>query len=159
MKKIDSFTVDHDRLKRGIYVSRKDHVGNEVLTSFDIRTKLPNQEPAMEIEAMHTMEHLCATFLRNHENWAKKTVYFGPMGCRTGFYLIFHGDLISKDVVEVIQEMFQFMSDYDDKIPGADKIECGNYKSHDLEGARLEAKKFHKEVINNLTDENLNYPQ
>lgn len=159
MKKIDSFEVDHDRLKRGVYVSRKYTVGCEILTSFDIRTKLPNIEPAMEIEVMHTMEHLCATFLRNHNDWAKKIVYFGPMGCCTGFYMIFHGDLVSKDVVDVVQEMFKFISDFDEKIPGADKIECGNYKSHDLKGAKLEAKKFHREVLCNLTDENLNYPQ
>ncbi|MRT94233.1 S-ribosylhomocysteine lyase [Ancylomarina sp. 16SWW S1-10-2] len=159
MKKIDSFQVDHSRLKRGIYVSRKDTVGSEILTSFDIRTKLPNVEPAMEIEAMHTMEHLCATFLRNHDDWAKKTVYFGPMGCCTGFYMIFHGDYVSKDVVGVIQEMFKFMSDFNEEIPGAGINECGNYKSHDLEGARQEAKKFYKEVLSNLKEENLNYPE
>ena len=159
MKKIDSFTVDHDRLKRGIYVSRKDKVGAEVLTSFDIRTKLPNQEPAMDISAMHTMEHLGATFLRNHEHWAEQTVYFGPMGCCTGFYMILHGDLISEDVVELTREMFQFMSDYKEKVPGTDKIECGNYLSHDLSTARREAESYYKEVLDKLRDENLNYPQ
>ncbi len=159
MKKIDSFEVNHCKLKRGIYVSRKDNAGSEILTSFDIRIKVPNIEPAMEINAMHTMEHLCATFLRNHESWAKKTIYFGPMGCCTGFYMIFHGDLISTDVVEVIQEMFQFMADFNEDIPGVSAIECGNYKSHDLEGARLEAKKFYTEVLSCLSDKNLNYPQ
>nr|WP_320119814.1 S-ribosylhomocysteine lyase [uncultured Marinifilum sp.] len=159
MEKIASFTVDHNKLKRGIYVSRKDKVGAETLTSFDLRTKLPNAEPAMDIPAMHTMEHLGATFLRNHEKWADKTIYFGPMGCRTGFYLIFHGDLSSNDIVEVTKEMFDFMAEFEGEIPGTNKIECGNYASHDLAIAKWEAEKYRTEVLANLKEENLTYPE
>ncbi|PXY02288.1 S-ribosylhomocysteine lyase [Marinifilum breve] len=159
MEKIDSFTVDHNKLKRGIYVSRKDQFGDETITTFDIRTKLANQEPAMDIPAMHTMEHLGATFLRNSKEWADKTVYFGPMGCRTGFYIIFHGDLRSEDIIDVTKEMFDFMADFQGEIPGTNKIECGNYVSHDLTVAKWESDKYRKEVLSNLTDENLNYPQ
>lgn len=159
MEKIDSFTVDHNKLKRGIYVSRKDQFGDETITTFDIRTKLANQEPAMDIPAMHTMEHLGATFLRNSKEWADKTVYFGPMGCRTGFYIIFHGDLKSEDIIDVTKEMFDFMADFEGEIPGTNKIECGNYVSHDLTVAKWESDKYRKEVLSNLTEENLNYPQ
>ncbi|RKD94589.1 S-ribosylhomocysteine lyase [Marinifilum flexuosum] len=159
MEKIDSFTVDHNKLKRGIYVSRKDQFGDETITTFDIRTKLANQEPAMDIPAMHTMEHLGATFLRNSKEWADKTVYFGPMGCRTGFYIIFHGDLKSEDIIDVTKEMFDFMADFQGEIPGTNKIECGNYVSHDLTVAKWESDKYRKEVLSNLTEENLNYPQ
>ncbi|MDQ2178057.1 S-ribosylhomocysteine lyase [Marinifilum sp. D714] len=159
MEKIDSFTVDHNKLKRGIYVSRKDRFGDETITTFDIRTKLANQEPAMDIPAMHTMEHLGATFLRNSKEWANKTVYFGPMGCRTGFYIIFHGDLKSEDIIDVTKEMFDFMADFEGEIPGTNKIECGNYVSHDLTVAKWESDKYRKEVLSNLTEENLNYPQ
>ena len=159
MEKIDSFTVDHNKLKRGIYVSRKDKVGAETITTFDIRTKLANQEPAMDIPAMHTMEHLGATFLRNHKEWSEKTIYFGPMGCRTGFYIIFHGDLKSEDIIGVTQEMFDFMAEFEGEIPGTNKIECGNYVSHDLTVAKWESEKYRKEVLSNLKEENLNYPQ
>jgi S-ribosylhomocysteine lyase len=159
MEKIASFTVDHNKLKRGIYVSRKDKVGAETLTSFDIRTKLPNMEPAMDIPAMHTMEHLGATFLRNHKEWADRTIYFGPMGCRTGFYAIFQGDLDSKDIVKLTQEMFDFMANFTDEIPGTNKIECGNYMSHDLPMAKWESNKFKTEVLGSLTEENLSYPE
>ncbi|NOU60126.1 S-ribosylhomocysteine lyase [Marinifilum caeruleilacunae] len=159
MEKIDSFTVDHNKLKRGIYVSRKDKVGAEVVTTFDIRTKLANQEPAMDIPAMHTMEHLGATFLRNHKEWSEKTIYFGPMGCRTGFYIIFHGDLKSEDIVEVTREMFDFMAEFEGEIPGTNKIECGNYVSHDLTVAKWESNKYRSEVLSDLKEENLNYPQ
>ncbi|RUT79940.1 S-ribosylhomocysteine lyase [Ancylomarina longa] len=159
MEKIASFTVDHNKLKRGIYVSRKDKVGAETLTSFDIRTKLPNQEPAMDIPAMHTMEHLGATFLRNHKTWAERTIYFGPMGCRTGFYLIFQGDLNSTDIVDVTKEMFDFMASYEGEVPGTNKIECGNYMSHDLPMARWEAERYRREILENISEENLNYPE
>jgi S-ribosylhomocysteine lyase len=159
MEKIDSFTVDHNKLKRGIYVSRKDKVGAETVTTFDIRTKLANQEPAMDIPAMHTMEHLGATFLRNHKEWSEKTIYFGPMGCRTGFYIILHGDLKSEDIVDVTREMFDFMADFEGEIPGTNKIECGNYVSHDLTVAKWESNKYRTEVLSDLKEENLNYPQ
>ncbi|MFA8436591.1 MAG: S-ribosylhomocysteine lyase [Marinifilaceae bacterium] len=158
MEKITSFTVDHDRLNRGIYVSRIDKVGAETITSFDIRLKLANREPALDIPAMHTMEHLAATYLRSNKEWGDRTVYFGPMGCRTGFYVIFHGDLKSEDIAEVMKELFQFMADFDEEIPGNSRIECGNYLSHDLPMAKWESKKFYEEVLTNLSDENLNYP-
>ena len=159
MEKIASFTVDHNKLKRGIYVSRKDKVGAETITTFDIRTKLANQEPSMDIAGMHTMEHLGATFLRNNPKWASKVIYFGPMGCKTGFYVILHSDLESKDIVGLIQELFDFKAEFEGEIPGTNKIECGNYISHDLMVAKWEADKYRKEVLSNLTDENLNYPQ
>lgn len=113
----------------------------------------------MDIPAMHTMEHLGATFLRNHKEWANRTIYFGPMGCRTGFYVIFHGDLLSKDIVNVTKEMFDFMAHFEGQIPGTNKIECGNYMSHDLAMAKWESEKFRTEVLENLSDENLNYPE
>ena len=159
MEQIDSFNVDHDRLKAGIYVSRKDKVGAETLTSFDIRLKLANREPAMDIQAMHTMEHLGATFLRNSEEWAEKTVYFGPMGCRTGFYAIFHGDYKSEDMVGLVKDLFKFMADFKEDIPGAQRIECGYSLSHDLPMANYESKRFVDNVLSNLGEDNLNYPE
>ncbi|WP_372641174.1 S-ribosylhomocysteine lyase [Ancylomarina sp.] len=158
MEQIDSFNVDHDRLKPGIYVSRKDQLGSETITSFDIRLKLANREPAMDIQAMHTMEHLGATYLRNSEKWGSRTVYFGPMGCRTGFYVIFHGDYKSEDIIELTKELFQFMANFKDEIPGAKRIECGYSLSHDLPMANFESKRFYDNVLSNLSDENLNYP-
>lgn len=161
MEKIESFKVNHELLKRGIYVSRKDYDNktNEVMaTTFDIRMKEPNREPVINIAEMHTIEHLGATFLRNHEKYKNETIYFGPMGCRTGFYVIFKGDLSSRDVVEIITEMFQFISEYCGDIPGADPMSCGNYLDQNLPMARYEAKKYLKEVLENLSDENLIYP-
>ena len=158
MKQIDSFNVDHDRLNPGIYVSRKDQIGQETLTSFDIRLKLANREPAMDIQAMHTMEHLGATFLRNSEEWGSRTVYFGPMGCRTGFYVILHGDYQSEDIVELTKDLFLFMANFKDEIPGSKRIECGYSLSHDLPMANWEAQRFYDQVLTNLGYENLNYP-
>ena len=161
MKKIESFTVNHILLKRGLYVSRRDYDNktNEVMaTTFDIRMKEPNREPAMNIAEMHTIEHLGATFLRNHPVYKKETVYFGPMGCRTGFYVIFKGELESRDIVNIMQEMFGFIAEYEGEIPGADAISCGNYLDQNLPMAKYEAKKFHNEVLLNLTEENLTYP-
>jgi len=157
MDKIASFNVDHNKLKRGLYISRKDQVGSETLTSFDIRTKLPNIEPAMDIPAMHTMEHLGATFLRNNSEWKEKTIYFGPMGCRTGFYAIFHGDLESESILNLMRDMFKFMADFEGEIPGTNKIECGNYMSHDLTIAKWESKKYFEEVLSNITPDLLTY--
>jgi S-ribosylhomocysteine lyase len=159
MKKIASFTIDHTRLKRGIYVSRKDPVGKDCVTTFDIRMKTPNLEPVLDIPAMHTIEHIGATFLRNHKKWAEKTLYFGPMGCRTGFYVLFKEDLESKYIVPVMKEMFRYISSYTSKIPGASPVECGNYLSQDLNMARYEAEKFLKEVLENIKKENLVYPK
>ncbi len=159
MKKIPSFTVNHLTLLRGIYVSRKDTIGNEVLTTFDLRMKEPNKEPVINSPELHTIEHLGATFLRNHATWADKTIYFGPMGCATGFYVIFKGDLCSNDVVDIITEMFKFISEYEGEIPGGTARDCGNYLNLNLAMGKYEAQKYYKEVLLNLTDKNLVYPE
>ncbi len=158
MKKIESFQVNHLNLKRGIYVSRKDIVGDNVITTFDIRMKEPNMEPVMNTAEIHTIEHLSATFLRNHHDYDRLTVYFGPMGCRTGFYVIFKGDLKSKDIIDIVKEMFEFIINYQGEIPGADAASCGNYLDMNLSMAKYEALKFYEEILCNLTNENLNYP-
>ena len=158
MERIASFQVDHIRLNRGIYVSRIDEINGNYLTSFDIRMKLPNREPVINIAELHTMEHLGATFLRNHSIWKEKIVYFGPMGCRTGFYLILKGKLESKDIVELIKELYKFMAEFKGDIPGATAIECGNYLDQNLPMANYEAKKYLEETLENLGEENLNYP-
>ena len=158
MERIASFQVDHIRLNRGIYVSRIDEINGNYLTSFDIRMKLPNREPVINIAELHTMEHLGATFLRNHSIWKEKIVYFGPMGCRTGFYLILKGKLESKDIVELIKELYKFMAEFKGNIPGATAIECGNYLDQNLPMANYEAKKYLEETLQNLGEENLNYP-
>lgn len=158
LKRIGSFSVDHNKLSRGIFVSRKDSVGNEIITTFDVRLKLPNREPVVDIAILHTIEHLGATFLRNHKTWADKTIYFGPMGCQTGVYVLFKGDLNSSAVVEIITEMFEFIAEFEGKVPGASAVECGHYLSMDLPMANYEAKKFLSETLKNLKEENLNYP-
>ena len=156
MERIASFQVDHIRLNRGIYVSRIDEINGNYLTSFDIRMKLPNREPVINIAELHTMEHLGATFLRNHSVWKEKIVYFGPMGCRTGFYLILKGKLESKDIVELMKELYKFMAEFKGDIPGATAIECGNYLDQNLPMANYEAKKYLEETLQNLGEENLN---
>ena len=158
MERIASFQVDHIRLNRGIYVSRIDEINGNYLTSFDIRMKLPNREPVINIAELHTMEHLGATFLRNHSVWKEKIVYFGPMGCRTGFYLILKGKLESKDIVELMKELYKFMAEFKGDIPGATAIGCGNYLDQNLPMANYEAKKYLEETLQNLGEENLNYP-
>jgi S-ribosylhomocysteine lyase len=158
MKKIESFQVNHLDLKRGIYVSRKDMVGENVVTTFDIRMKEPNREPVINTAESHTIEHIGATFLRNHPVYDNLTVYFGPMGCRTGFYVIFKGELTSLDVVGIVKEMFQFIMNYEGDVPGADARSCGNYLDMNLPMAQFEAAKFYNEVLLHLTEENLNYP-
>jgi len=159
MKKIPSFTIDHNRLKRGIYVSRKDNIGNNTVTTFDIRMKEPNQEPALGQGAIHTIEHLAATYLRNDEDWKESIVYWGPMGCLTGNYLLMKGDLSSKNIVELMKKMFRFIAEYKGEIPGTAPQDCGNYLLHDLPMARYESKKFLEEVLENITEENLVYPK
>ncbi len=159
MKKIASFTVNHLTLLPGIYVSRKDHVGAEVVTTFDIRMTRPNFEPVMNTAEIHTIEHLGATFLRNHAEFADKTVYFGPMGCRTGFYLLLAGDYVSKDIVELLKEMFAFIKDFKDEVPGAAARDCGNYLDMNLPMANYVAKKFYEEVLLNITEERLVYAE
>lgn len=159
MKKIPSFTIDHNRLKRGIYVSRQDNVGNEVVTTFDIRMKEPNREPVLQPEAIHTIEHLAATYLRNDPEWKNSIIYWGPMGCLTGNYLLMKGNLKSADIVELMRRTFRFIADYEGEIPGAAPKDCGNYLLHNLPLARLEAHKFVEEVLDKITEENLIYPQ
>jgi len=158
MKKIPSFTVNHIDLNRGIYISRQDAVGDQLITTFDIRMKLPNREPVMNTAEIHAIEHLAATFLRNHPTEADNIVYFGPMGCRTGFYLIVKGDVSSRDVAALVKETYEFMADFDGAVPGASARDCGNYLDISLPMAKFEAKKFLDETLNNLTEANLVYP-
>lgn len=159
LEKIASFTVDHTRLLPGIYVSRKDKIGEETVTTFDLRMTRPNVEPAMNTSDIHCMEHLGATFLRNHPVWSDKTIYFGPMGCRTGFYVIFAGDLESKDVVGVITEMFEFMRDFEGEVPGQSAHDCGNYLDINLTIAKYDAKKYLDEVLYGITEDRMKYPE
>ena len=158
MKTIPSFTINHERLLRGIYVSRKDEVGGEVVTTFDIRMKAPNREPALHPGALHTIEHLAATYLRNDPEWAGRIVYWGPMGCLTGNYLLVKGDLEPKDIIELMRRTFAFIADFDGDVPGVAPRDCGNYLLHDLPMARFEARKYLDEVLDRITEENLNYP-
>ncbi|MBR1815827.1 MAG: S-ribosylhomocysteine lyase [Lachnospiraceae bacterium] len=158
MEKIASFTVDHLRLLPGIYVSRKDNVNGNIVTTFDIRITRPNFEPVINTAEIHTIEHLGATFLRNHKDYKDKVIYFGPMGCRTGFYLILAGDYESKDIVPLIKELFEFMSTFDDEVPGACAKDCGNYRDMNLPMARYICKKYLDEVIDDISDERLIYP-
>lgn len=158
MKKIPSFTIDHNRLLRGIYVSRKDSVGRETVTTFDIRMKEPNREPVVHAGALHTIEHLAATYLRNDPEWKDRIIYWGPMGCLTGNYLLMRGDLEPKDIVGLMQKTFKFVADFEGEIPGAAPKDCGNWLLHDLPMARWEARKFLTEVLEVIKDENMNYP-
>jgi len=159
MEKITSFTIDHIKLQPGVYVSRKDPVGNSMITTFDIRMTSPNEEPVMNTAEMHTIEHLAATFLRNHKEWGAKIIYFGPMGCRTGFYLLLAGDYESSDIVDLLKEMFVFIRDYQDEVPGASAKDCGNYLDMNLPMANYLAKKFLTEVLDVITKERLVYPE
>lgn len=160
MEKIASFTIDHTRLVRGIYVSRKDYLeGGDVVTTFDIRMKEPNREPAVSQSALHTIEHLAATYLRNHAEWGSRIVYWGPMGCCTGNYLLVKGDLNSADILPLVRETFEFIEKYEGDIPGATARDCGNYMLMNLPMARWEARKYLVEVLNNIKSENLNYPE
>jgi len=158
LKQIASFTVDHLKLHRGVYVSRKDKFNGEVITTFDIRMTRPNFEPVINTAELHTIEHLGATFLRNNEKYGKKVVYFGPMGCRTGFYLILAGDYESKDIIDLLIEMFEYMSEFEGKVPGADAISCGNYLDLNLNMAKYVAKRYLDQVLKQITEDRLNYP-
>ena len=158
MKEIPSFTIDHNQLLPGIYVSRKDNVGNDVVTTFDIRMKAPNREPALHPGALHTIEHLAATYLRNNEEWQDRIVYWGPMGCLTGNYLLMKGDMKSEEIVKLMIDTFEFVANYDGVVPGTEPQDCGNYLLHDLPMARYEAKQYLK-VLKNIKPENLNYPE
>jgi len=159
MEKISSFTINHLKLLPGIYVSRKDHVGNSTITTFDLRITAPNLEPVMNTAEMHTIEHLAATFLRNRVDWSDKIIYFGPMGCRTGFYLLLAGDYQSEDIVPLIKEMWEFIAGFEGDIPGASARDCGNYLDQNLPMARFIAKKHLDNVIKNITTERLVYPK
>lgn len=159
MNKIPSFTIDHNRLLRGIYVSRKDEVGGDTVTTFDIRMKEPNREPALHPGALHTIEHLAATYLRNDAEWRDRIVYWGPMGCLTGNYLLMRGDLQPADIVDLMKRTFAFVASFEGDIPGAAPQDCGNWLLHDLPMARWEAKKFLDEVLNVIKPENMHYPE
>lgn len=158
MEKIASFTIDHTKLLPGVYVSRKDDVNGNVITTFDLRITRPNYEPVMNTAEIHTIEHLAATYLRNHKEYKSKTIYFGPMGCRTGFYLLLAGDYESRDIVELMIEMFTFISEYNDEVPGASAKDCGNYLDMNLPMARYVAKKYLEEVLRKIDDTKLIYP-
>ena len=159
MKPIASFTINHLTLLPGIYVSRKDKVGEETITTFDIRMTRPNFEPVMNTAELHTIEHLAATFLRNHADYGQKIVYFGPMGCRTGCYLLLAGDYDSKDIVPLMKELFAYIRDFEGEVPGAAAIACGNYLDMNLPMAKYLAGKFLKEVLDSITEERLVYPK
>lgn len=159
MKKIASFTVDHLLLEPGVYVSRKDRFGETVITTFDIRMTSPNDEPVMNTAEVHTIEHLGATFLRNDPVWGSKVVYFGPMGCRTGFYLLLAGDLNSADVVPLITAMYEFIRDFKGAIPGAAARDCGNWQDQNLDMAHWWARRFLDRTLHGIDDSHLNYPQ
>ncbi len=157
MKKITSFTVNHLELLSGVYVSRKDTIGSEVITTFDLRFTRPNIEPAMETAPVHAIEHLAATFLRNNEEWGDKVIYFGPMGCRTGFYLILAGDLKSKDIISLLKEMCEFILSYNDEIPGAAARDCGNYRDMNLDTAKYHIKSYYK-MLCSINTQHMQYP-
>ncbi|MBF7097048.1 S-ribosylhomocysteine lyase [Alkalibacter mobilis] len=158
MNKIESFTVDHEKLDPGVYVSRRDNFSGVTITTFDIRMKKPNVDRVMSTGSIHALEHLGATFLRNHANYKDKVVYFGPMGCRTGFYLILEGDYESRNIVPLLKELFSFTESYEGDIPGASPVECGNFKDMDLESAKLESN-LYNQILANITDSNLIYPE
>lgn len=159
MQKITSFTIDHIKLVPGVYVSRKDPIGNEMITTFDLRMTSPNDEPVMNTAEMHAIEHLAATYLRNHKEFGPKIIYFGPMGCRTGFYLLLAGDYDSKDIVGLMIELFEFIANFHNEVPGASAKDCGNYLDMNLPMARYLAKKYLEEVLYSISEEQLVYPK
>ena len=160
MEKIPSFTIDHEKLLRGVYVSRRDNTPQgDVLTTFDIRLTEPNRMKAVSPEALHTIEHLAATFLRNHNAWKDKVVYWGPMGCCTGCYLIMQGELQPQDILPLLKETFNFIAEFNGEIPGATPKDCGNYLFNDLPEAKKVVSRFLKEILANPSSENLRYPE
>lgn len=159
MEKITSFTIDHILLQPGIYVSRKDKVGDTTVTTFDLRMTSPNEEPVMNTAEVHTIEHLAATFLRNHKAFQDNILYFGPMGCRTGFYLLMIGDFSSADIVGLMIELYEFIRDYEGEIPGASAKDCGNYLDMNLPMAKWLADRYLQNVLYKIDDSKLNYPQ
>ncbi len=159
MEKITSFTINHMKLLPGIYVSRQDQAGDSAITTFDIRMTRPNFEPVMNTAEIHTIEHLAATFLRNHESYSSRVLYFGPMGCRTGFYLLLSGKYKSRDIVPLITEMFEFIRDFEGEVPGAAARDCGNYLDMNLGMAKYLARKFLDSVLYGIDDAHLIYPE
>ena len=157
MEKITSFTIDHFKLQPGVYVSRKDRVGSDVVTTFDLRMTSPNEEPVMNTAELHTIEHLAATFLRNHPAFGDKILYFGPMGCRTGNYLLLVGDYESKDIVPLITETFEYIRDFEGEVPGATPMDCGNYQDMNLDMAKYMAVRYLVEVLYNISPDCLVY--
>ncbi len=158
VEKIASFTVDHIKLLPGQYVSRKDKVGAETVTTFDLRLTKPNEEPVLNTAEVHTIEHLGATYLRNEPTWKDKVLYFGPMGCRTGFYLLLAGDYSSREVLPLVTECFRFIRDYRDAVPGASPKDCGNYLDMNLPMANYWGAKY-VGVLENADETRLNYPE
>ena len=156
---VGSFKIDHDRLQRGLYVSRKDHLGKETVTTFDVRIKRPNIEPPIDVPAMHTLEHLMAVYIRSEESgWAEQMIYVGPMGCRTGMYIVVKGDLEVMDILPLMQATFKYITEFEGKVPATVSIECGNYLEHNLHLAKLESKKYYDEVLTRMKPENMKYP-
>ena len=158
MEKITSFTIDHIKLQPGLYVSRKDRVGAETVTTFDLRLTSPNEEPVMNTAEMHTIEHLAATYLRNEPDWKEKVLYFGPMGCRTGFYLLLAGDYDSRDVVTLVSDCFRFVRDFRGDVPGASAKDCGNYLDMNLPMANYWGKRY-AALLGTITEDRLVYPE
>lgn len=158
MEKIASFTIDHIKLQPGVYVSRKDRIGSETVTTFDLRVTSPNEEPVMNTAEIHAMEHLAATYLRNDETWGSRVVYFGPMGCRTGFYLLVAGDLTSEEILPLVRGCFRFMADFEGEIPGASPRDCGNYLDMNLGMAKYWARRY-SALLENMPADRLVYPE
>lgn len=158
MEKITSFTIDHIRLQPGLYVSRQDQVGNEVVTTFDLRLTSPNEEPVMNTAEIHTIEHLAATYLRNEPEWKDRVLYLGPMGCRTGFYLLLAGAYASRDVLELVKSCFRFVAEFEGEVPGASPTDCGNYLDMNLPMAKYLAAKYAK-LLENIDETRLVYPK
>ena len=159
MEKIASFTINHLVLEPGIYVSRVDHYDGAAVTTFDLRMTAPNREPVMNTAEMHTIEHLGATYLRNSPEWKDRIVYFGPMGCRTGFYLLLAGELTSREIVPLIRDMYRFIRDWNDDIPGAAARDCGNYLDQNLAMAHYLADRYLKNTLDVIDDAHLVYPE
>ena len=161
MEKIASFTIDHLRLVPGIYVSRKDTdpVKGGVVTTFDLRMTAPNREPVINTAPLHAIEHLGATFLRNDEEWKDRVLYFGPMGCRAGFYLLLFGDLEPADIADLVRRMFEFMAAFEGEIPGARPEECGNWHDADLVSAKWWADRYLANTLTKLDESNTVYSQ
>ena len=158
MEKITSFTIDHLRLLPGLYVSRKDKVGAETVTTFDLRLTQPNAEPVMNTAEVHTIEHLAATYLRNHPQWGSRILYFGPMGCRTGFYLLLAGDLSSRDALPLVTDCFRFIRDYRGEVPGACAKDCGNYLDMNLPMANYYGARYVR-LLETMDETHLTYPE